>query len=167
MEPTKKVNVKEEEEEEDIPDYTTWSFDDKKINNKKEQTIEEEEDEEYTLPDYSNWKIQKSKKQTEIKEEETDLFEDVSKNKLDLFKQILEDSKKEDKFKFLEEEEEEENLSFEEWKQKKFDKKTIKKNKEPLNLLNLINNEENTIETNMNKDEHKQFLEWMFPLTKL
>jgi hypothetical protein len=154
----KQTIVSEEESDEDVPDYSNWSFN--KQEKPQKELKEEDEDEEFNLPDYSNWKLPKQKQKEEKKN--VDLFEDVSKNKLDLFKQILEDSKKEEKFNFLNQEEDEddedEKLTFEEWKQKKFEKKNVKKKAEPLNLLNLIKNEETTIETNMNKEEHQKFV---------
>jgi hypothetical protein len=161
-EESKQKIVSEEESDEDVPDYSNWSFN--KQEKPQKELKEEESDEEFNLPDYSNWKVPKQKEKEEKKS--VDLFEDVSKNKLDLFKQILEDSKKEEKFNFLnqqeEEDDEDEKLTFEEWKQKKFEKKNVKKKTEPLNLMNLIKNEETTMETNMNKEEHQKFVNYFY-----
>jgi hypothetical protein len=149
-EESKQKIVSEEESDEDVPDYSNWSFN--KQEKPQKELKEEESDEEFNLPDYSNWKVPKQKEKEEKKS--VDLFEDVSKNKLDLFKQILEDSKKEEKFNFLNQQEEEEDDEFE--------KKNVKKKTEPLNLMNLIKNEETTMETNMNKEEHQKFVNYFY-----
>lgn len=172
---------KDSSDDDEIPDYSNWEM--KKTNQAKiEATVDEKNEENFEIPDYSKWNFEKTipKEKEEIKQEikeekKSTIFEksNLSKEKIELFKDILKDKpeelkfeKKNEKFSFLsnqveESDDEDESLSYDEWKKKKFENEKKPTTKKPLDFMKMIQEIEQkneNLKPQMNKEEHQKFV---------
>lgn len=170
----KKEEILETSDEDEIPNYSNWEM--KKPINVKINPEDEKTEEKFEIPDYSKWKFEKEIKGEKKKEEtKSEIFEksNLSKEKIDLFKDILKDKpeelkfeKKKTNFSFLsnqieESDDEDENLSYDDWKKKKFENEKKPTTKKPLDFMKMIEEMEQkneNLKPQMNKEEHQKFV---------
>ncbi|KAL0479997.1 dtd [Acrasis kona] len=162
-------------------------------NNNRFEEVDEDEDEEFEVPDYTEWNPKKKSFNTPLTQSEPiipqsvneDTNQDVKfiaeklaklqqnseakKNTFSLtnllYKGIEEDDESDD--------EEVKNMSYDDWKKSKDQKSTDQPKQSktftsPLemfdNLKNITNDLKRPMYPQMSKQEHEQFLRWMFPL---
>jgi hypothetical protein len=155
-------------DDEEIPDYSNWKKPEAIIIGlATKETIEETE---YDIPDYTKWG-KKEEKRTTLKKNEPLLDQvDLPREKIEIFKDILKQQPKDvkftkpDQFSFLtsevEDDSDDNELSYDEWKKKKFhsEKKEAKKPVDFMKMIQELEQRQETLKPQMNKEEHQKFV---------